>query len=427
MKKLYVWTLCTTLGWGTIEAQGFDASNYITGDWGGERATLSDHGLDLKLGYFSEGAHNLSGGERKATGYADQIFLGVYLDLNKLVSWQGALFKVEVTDRNGNLLNNKAGMPFLLQTQQIYGRGDVVRLTQFSLTQNLFDNHLSIKAGRIYPDADFFAMSCAFQNLSFCSGGSSNYINNGWYGDPLSAVGAVIAATPDKHWYFKVGAYDTNPNTLSLDQKLRINTPGGPSNTLLVGEVEYKADYGGGIDGDYVIGAVRNNSSHPEIVNEAGFPTGLTNAPVAIKDPENSFFVNLEQQVFRNASGGGLRLFASFIGADQEISSVAQVLAVGGFINGPFVSRPHDRVGLAFGRNAASSDLTAAQRLYDALLPGGTSPIGVQRYEYPVELNYNVALISGVQVMPSIQYVRHPDGLDVHDATVVGLQFSLNF
>lgn len=426
-KKLWELLLSTALGCAALEAQGFDASNYITGDWGGARATLADRGVDSKLGYFSEGGYNLSGGERTATAYADQIFLGAYLDLGKLLSWPGAQFKVEITDRNGDLINNKAGMPFLLQSQQIFGRGDVVRLTQFSLTQKLFDDHLSIKGGRLYPDADFFAMSCSFQHLTFCSGGSSNYINSGWYGDPLSALGAQITITPDEHWYFKLGGYDTNPNTLSRNQKLRITTPGGPSHALVVGELEYKADYGGEIDGDYRVGAVRNNSSSRKLVNEAGFPAGLTADPVASKDTENSFFINLEQQVWRNAAGGGLRLFASFIGADAQVRSVAQVLAVGGFIKAPFASREHDRAGLAFGRNAVSSYLTAAQRLYDASLPAGATPVGVQRYEYPVELNYNIALTPAVEIMPSIQYVWHPNGLTVGDATVVGLQVSLNF
>ncbi|TAL84683.1 MAG: porin [Rhodanobacter sp.] len=425
----YTLGILASLAGAVVHAEGFPANHYITGDWGGERAKLADEGATFKLGYFSEGAMNTSGGKRRTTAYADQFFLGGYFDLDKLFGWRGAEFKVEVTDRNGTLINNEAGMPFLLQSQQIYGRGTVTRLTQFSLTQHLFDDHLSIKAGRIYPDADFFAMSCAFQNLTFCSGGSSNYINNGWYGDPLSALGVVAAFTPDKHWYFKAGSYDTNTQNLSRSQGLNLGTSGGHSGTLLVGEVEYKADYGHGIDGDYRIGAIRNSSNASKIYNQAGFPVGLTTDPVGSVDTSHAFYVNLEQQVYRNASGGGLRLFASLIRPDKQMSQVGEVLAVGGFINGPFASRPNDRIGLAFGRNAVSSKLTAAQLRYNRLRPvAGAAPVGVQRYEYLVELNYNIALAPGIEVMPSIQYVRHPDGLaNVANATVLGAQLSLNF
>lgn len=432
MKKyrsiVYTLGILATMTGSVVHADGFPANQYITGDWGGERAKLADEGVTFKLGYFSEGAKNTSGGKRHTTAYADQFFLGSYFDLDKLIGWRGAELKVEITDRNGTLINNEAGMPFLLQSQQIYGRGNVTRLTQFSLTQKLFDDHLSVKVGRIYPSADFFAMSCAFQHLTFCSGGSSNYINSSWYGDPLSALGAQVTFTPDKHWYFKAGGYNNNEDALSTSHGLRLWPSGGWTGTMLVGEVEYKADYGNGIDGDYRVGVVRNDSSASKIYDEAGFPAGLTTAPVASVSESHAFYVNLEQQVYRTASGGGLRMFASMIHPDKRISQVGEVLAFGGFITGPFASRPHDRIGLALGRNAVSSELTAAQRQYNQLRPAGASAVGVQRYEYVVELNYNIALTPGIEVMPSIQYVRHPDGLaNVANATVLGAQLSLNF
>ena len=112
--------------------------------------------MDFRLGYFNQVAHNLKGGLDNEVAYADQFFVGGYIDLEKLFGWSGAEFKVEITNRNGELINNKAGIPSLLQSQQIYGRGNVTRLTQFSLTQQLFDDQLSIKVGRIYPSADFF-------------------------------------------------------------------------------------------------------------------------------------------------------------------------------------------------------------------------------------------------------------------------------
>lgn len=414
---------------GTIAlAGGFPSDNYITGDWGGKRAALADQGITFKLGYFSEGAMNISGGKSRTSAYADQYFLGGYFDLEKLAGWQGAELKVEITNRNGTLINNEAGMPFLLQSQQIYGRGTITRLTQLSLTQRLFDDHLSLKVGRIYPSADFFAMSCAFQHLTFCSGGSSNYINSAWYGDPLSALGAQATFTPDEHWYFKAGAYNTNQDALSTEHGLRLWPSGGWTGTLLVGEIEYKADYGNGIDGDYRIGGVRNNSGSSKIYDQAGFPAGLTADPVDRVSNSQAFYVNLEQQVTRNAGGGGLRLFASLIRPDKDISTVGEVLAFGGFITGPFASRPKDRIGLAFGRNSVSSKLTTAQQRYNQSLPVGASPVDVQRHEYVTELNYNIAVAPGIEVMPSIQYVRHPNGVKTaDDATVLGLQLSLNF
>ena len=134
----------------------FDVHSHLSGgDWLGARDKLAEQGVDIRLSYFSQTAHNLKGGESTETAYADQFFVGGYFNLEKLLNWSGAEFKVELTNRNGELINEKANLPVLLQSQQIYGRGNVTRLTQLSLTQHLFEDQLSIKVGRIYPSADF--------------------------------------------------------------------------------------------------------------------------------------------------------------------------------------------------------------------------------------------------------------------------------
>ena len=43
-------------------------------------------------------------------------------------------------------------------------------------------------------------------------------------------------------------------------------------------------------------------------------------------------------------------------------------------------------------------------------------------------LNYNYVITPAIAVMPSIQYVIHPNGNSDNDnATIIGLQLSLNF
>src|SRR5688500_12968889 len=60
------------------DAGGFD--NRITGDWHGMRSSLSERGLNLSLGYVGEWVHNVNGGDRTTTAYADQIAFGADLD-----------------------------------------------------------------------------------------------------------------------------------------------------------------------------------------------------------------------------------------------------------------------------------------------------------------------------------------------------------
>ena len=419
--------ICAVLICLTAQAQDFDPNNYITGDWNGARSRLESDGVDLHLSYVGEFARNTSGGERHANAYADQIYLGAAFDLDKLVGWQGATFKIDVTDRNGDSVNQRAGYPTLLQSQEIYGRGTVVRLTQFSLTQKLFDDRLSLKAGRLYANADLFSISCKFESLTFC-GGLPGYISNGMYTDPISQYGAVAVLSPIQDLQFKLGAYNVNPQNLAKDQGLRLGTSGRTLGTLYLGELDYKPRWDDGVDGDYRLGGWHNTSNYQEVVNRIGLPTSLSDAVASVASSENGYYLNAEQQVFRNAAGGGLRVFFSWTQADRAVDRLNQIIEAGAWLDAPFPSRPNDRIGIAFARTQVSPNLNRAQSLYDALLPA-TSPlrIGVQRFEYPIELNYNLALTKAISLMPNVQYVRHADGLAGNNGTVAGLQVRLNF
>ena len=63
----------------------FDVHSHLSGDWLGARDKLAEQGVDIRLGYFSQTAHNLKGGESTETAYADQFFVGGYFNLEKLL------------------------------------------------------------------------------------------------------------------------------------------------------------------------------------------------------------------------------------------------------------------------------------------------------------------------------------------------------
>lgn len=418
-----IMSLLPSLSYGKTEV---DSSHYLFGDWGGVRTMLSEQGVNLRLGYFSQTAYNAKGGESSEVAYADQYFLGGYVDLHKLVDWPGATFSIEITNRNGTLINQEADMPFLLQSQQIFGRGNVTRLTQFSLTQHLLNDTLRIKAGRIYPSADFFAMSCAFQHLTFCSGGSSNYISSSWYGDPLSALGVQVTYSLTPELDLKIGSYDANPATLSLGQGLKLGTSSGQRGTTAVAEIAYRTTGFKGLPGEYRVGMLRSSLDKQKQVNETGYPVYTDPSATPMLDTEYAYYINMEQQVTDNNQGGGLRWFVSLIQSDDEVSAVGGVIALGGYYRGLLTSRPHDRIGLAIGRNSVSGLLTAAQKRY--LAKGIDESAFVQEHEYPIELNYNYVVSEAVEIMPSLQYVINPNGNNqASDALIVGLQVSLNF
>ncbi|MBV8337978.1 MAG: carbohydrate porin, partial [Alphaproteobacteria bacterium] len=71
-------------------AHGAEIPPGLFGDWGGLRAYLADHGVDLELSYINESAVNVRGGDSREAAYADQFYFGGWLDLKRLLGVPGA-------------------------------------------------------------------------------------------------------------------------------------------------------------------------------------------------------------------------------------------------------------------------------------------------------------------------------------------------
>src|SRR5262245_13690856 len=66
------------------------AQRTATGTWGGARDDLEQRGVTVELSYAADFAGNVSGGERRGSGYAGFAVAGLGVDLEKLMSLHGA-------------------------------------------------------------------------------------------------------------------------------------------------------------------------------------------------------------------------------------------------------------------------------------------------------------------------------------------------
>ena len=66
--------------------------------------------------------------------------------------------RTPITYREGELLP----VNLLQQPQEIYGRGNIARLVELSYEQKLFDDHLTVKFGRL-PEGEFNDFSLRFR------------------------------------------------------------------------------------------------------------------------------------------------------------------------------------------------------------------------------------------------------------------------
>ena len=126
----------------------------LIGDWQKIRTTLGARGIGVSARYASESGYNFAGGERKLLTETGQFDVGVLLDLEKVAGLSGGALQATVTWRRGRDLTSSAGLGALQQVQEIYGRGQTVRLTQFWYEQRIGE-HVEVKIGRTNPGEDF--------------------------------------------------------------------------------------------------------------------------------------------------------------------------------------------------------------------------------------------------------------------------------
>jgi porin len=426
---LMAMTGCVAAVSGNVFAADQDYANTtLTGDWHGARQRLYDQGIDVGVDYLGEFAHNTSGGIRQTDAYADQIHLHAAFDFQKLWGWTGGSLHIDLNDRNGSQLDAKAHLGTLLESQEIYGGGNITRITRFYLEQSLWHGLVDLKFGRMDIGGDFFPFACDFQNLNFC-GALPGWISKGVEAWPLAQTGGVIAINPLPAWTIKFGGFQVNPNNAAKSQGLKLSPSGPNVGTLMLAELDWRTNLGGeqnGLPGIWRVGGWRNTARYPEaFLSVDGAQQLLGSDTAALQSSVSGSYFMGQQQLTGNAEGGGLSVFGNIVQADPHTDLVDQMISVGLLYDGPFASRPDDRLGFAIGRDRVSGRVANAERLVNQ---AGLGPAPVQGYEYITELNYQFQLWHGLALMPNVQYIRHPGGTSAnHDATVWGLRVVAKF
>jgi porin len=411
-----------------------DSSPYLLGDWNGTRTRLADEGIKFNLGYTSEIAHNTSGGTDNLTRYSDQWQFGAVLDLDKLWGWKGGQFNVDITDRNGRNLSTDANLGTFQQVQEVYGRGQTWRLTNFYLGQSFMDGRLNFKVGRMGVGGDFAAFSCDFQNLTFCGSQPGNLVGSYWANWPVSQWAVVAKYLTSKETYLQLGVYQVNPNYVNDDyavhKGLLPNFPDGTTGALIPLEFGYTPASVGmfhGLPGSYKVGLWYNTSDSADLRLDANYqPLGTTSVGALQHDGAYGGYINFQQQVTGTAGGAGTTVFLNVSQADKFTAATDSQIALGAEVKGAF-DRPDDVIGVALGTTHGNGRRGDAQRLYNLQHPGATTPVN-DGYEVAAEVFYGWTPMKSVTIRPNLQYIVHPGGTSQNDnAFVVGLKSSVAF
>lgn len=416
-------------------------SRWAAGDWGGERTRLLERGYDFSLRYTSEMASNLGGGydQQVTARYADQFALGTHLDLQKILAWNDTEFQLLVTERSGrDLSNDRLSDPRTGQyssVQEIWGRGQTWRLTELWISQGYFDDALNLKLGRYGVGDDFNYFSCAFQNLAFCGSQAGKWAGSVWYNLPVSQWALRAKYRFGENWFAQLGVFNENPSNLKVSNGLALNSS-GTQGMLLPAELVWQPKVGDArLPGEYRVGYYYSTAKADDLYEDVdGQPQPLTGKAFKSRDSKDGWWLVAQQQVTARDGDAsrGLTLFANLTLHDKATNKVRDYQQVGLTYKGPFDARPRDVLGLGVARIHTNDRLRERQRLSNAVsgVEDYDNPayLPLQGSEYDAELFYALQLTRWLTVQPSVQFVRHPGGVEqVQNATVAGLRIAAEF
>jgi len=388
---------------------------------------LRERGIDFGVAYVSESATNVQGGSEQLYRYTDQWAFSAQFDLEKLAGVENARFSIVITDRNGRNLSDDADLGSLQQVQEVYGRGQTTRWTEFYYDQQYLHGTLDWKIGRLTPGGDFASFSCEFMNLTFCGSGPGNVVGDYWYNWPVSQWATRIKMQIRGFGYVQLGAYEANPNYLLTSTAMDLGTPDGPSGLLAPIEIAWLPTFHG-LAGSYKIGGWHRSGGAPDVTrNTAGEPLALAGGEPLMHDSRSGAHLNFEQRLTAPAGGDsrrGLSVFLNAVYADRDTSTLDRQIAAGVFWTGPFRRRLADQLGFAVGGTHVNSRIDDVQLLQNG---AGLGPVDVQTSERVAEVFYDFHLGRWFDLRPNVQYVSRPGGVASNESDVIaGLKLLVN-
>lgn len=396
-------------------------SPYLLGDWLGLRTRLTDSGIEPIVGYVGESAANLNQGTSNRMRLAGELALGAKFDMERIAGIRGQA-KVLFTKRMGQRVNDESHLNTLQSAQEIWGRGNIWRLTFAWYDLKL--GKVDIKAGRMTPAEDSDTARCDFQNLYFC-GAIVGHVNSDVYLNyPIGQWGARVKVALPRSFYASSGIYLLNSRNLTDGFSLRFSKASG---ILAYGEVGATPKIAGRLAGEYKVGMIYSTQDGNDLIlDDRGGIRAQTGRPALVRPDRVAFYANLRQQVLAPRADGahGLALSVLTAYSPNHVTNLESKLAVIANYSGLVPGRPKDDLGIGFARGRLNHHLTDDQERQDAANPGA---VPIRKSEYLLEVYYGIELIPGFTIRPHVQRYFNPGGdPGRHSITLLGVKFLAN-
>lgn len=396
-------------------------SQWMFGDWNGKRTELQQKGYDFNFGYGGQFATLLDSSKidsNHGAEYSDQIVLGAHLDLEKIAGWKDTEAQINITKRMGDSLSRTSDALDGHQTaaQEVWGRGQTWRLTDFWIKKKFFDQKLDIKVGRMGEGEDFNSFECNFSNLSLCGSQIGDYVGDQWYNWPVSVWAARFKYNWTPEFYTQVGVYEYNPENIDNRGKGFNMSFDGGKGVILPVEAVWQPKFGASkLPGEYRLGYYYSTANVKQVVDESKRGNKQGGWLVA-----NQQFTTHHGDVNR-----GLSAFMNLAFMDSKTNAVTDMQNIGLRYVGMMDARPKDDIAIGVSRIKVGDNVNLHNDSIQYVDPLGR---GYQSDEINVELYYGIHFANWLTVRPNIQYVNHVGGYrNGNDAWVGGIKFNTAF
>lgn len=394
-----------------VQAPSLWERDTLTGDWGGLRTTLAEHGVAAEAVYTGETWSTLSGGLHHHTRYLDNLDLTLTLDAEKLVGWKGASFFLYGLENHGGSPSEDVGDA---QVVSNIDAPDSWKLYEAWFQQNLFDDRLSLLAGLYNLNGEFYVNDVAalFINSSFGIG--KDFSQSGRQGPsifPTTSLGVRLKGKPTDDTYVMAAVLDgvsglpSNPHGTQIAFSQKDGYLLAFETGWLRGVDENSPD----APGKYALGGWFYTSRFPDL------RTGRE------RRGSHGIYALAEQMLWRETDdpAQGLAVFARGGFAESQFNPFDWFVAGGATYTGAIPGRDADQLGFALATGFLGGAAAGAARR-DGLQPAS--------HETAIEWTYRLQVTPWFAIQPDIQYVVNPGASrSIPNALAFGTRFAITF
>lgn len=418
----------------------------LTGDWGGKRSALEDSGVVIAGDSIDEVLGNAAGGTRTGAVYDGRLELLATLNLEKLLSWSGATFHANAYQIHGRGLsaNDLGGN---LMTVSNIEAARATRLFDLWIEQVLFDGMVSIRAGQIAADDEFFISEYAANFINGTFGWPAimaSDLPSGGPAYPLATPGLRLNVAPTNEITLSAAVLNGDPAGAGTGDPQQRDASGTSfrlnDGALAITEASYAINQdkdAAGQPATVKLGAWYHTGS---FADERFDTTGQSlAAPTSSGMPEKhsgdyGAYVVVDRGLWKD--GGldrNLGVFARLGAAPGDRNLVSFYADTGFNFKGPLASRTDDvfGIGIAFAQIG-----NRAQALDEDIRQFSHVATPIRDSEATLEVMYRYQATPWWTLQPDLQFIRHPGGnvalpaaptVAVPNALLLGLRSAILF